>query len=166
VKTLLLLPFICLTISAFGQRCDSFLVINKDKYTDIEEVSMARPVIITQGENGTLVLQLKPTRNKSIIFEAKITSKSFGCIDEQATLYFVFDNKEKFSLHNQSKINCKGLSVVYLTGGLGNKGLLTLMTKKKLTAIRIASREESFEADLTEVQGIELNKALNCMLKR
>ena len=156
--------FIASTV--LGQPCDSLLIVSRDKFTDAEEVAMSRPIVKTQGESETLTLRVSPTKNKSLVFEASVVSSSFGCTDEKGMVYFVFDNNEKFSLHNQAKINCKGLSLVYLTGGLGNKALLYLLTKRRIAAIRITSREESFEADLDEREGLELQKVLNCMLKR
>jgi hypothetical protein len=166
VKAIILLSLLCCAASGLAQNCDSFLVVKKDKFTDVQEVAMMRPVIKEGAGNGTLTLQVLPTRNKSIVLDATVKSASFGCTDEKGMLYFIFDNKEKISLHNQAKINCKGQSLVYVTGGLASKELRTLMQKKKITAIRITSREDSFEVDLDEREGTELHRALNCMLRK
>ena len=166
MKALILLPFLCWAATCAAQNCDSFIVIRKDKFTDVEELSMTRPIVKESPGNGTVTLQVLPTRNKSIILDATVRNQTFGCTDEKGMLYFIFDHKERFSLHNQAKINCKGQSIVYVTGGLASKEFRTLLQKKKLTAIRITSREDSYEVDLDERDGLELNRAFNCMLKR
>lgn len=152
------LLLILLPVFVNAQTQDCKLHRDKDPYTRLEKLSTG--FIVLQG--ATLSIE---ANQRDVDFLITLTGTE-RCVNDQTDVYLFFaDSKQRFSVRNQSTMNCDGdFHHIARNSATATPTFLQKLVKFKVASIKVKVREnKEVTVTLTEEQQEQLQQLAICM---
>jgi len=141
----------------FDSSCEALILHEEDKMTGKKFAIAKEPIIVSKNDDKALVISLQTPYLKSdnnIIMAIKVFGGG-GCIDENEKIQILFHDGSRMELRTDNKFNCDAKATVYFGGVFGKKAELRELLQKKISAMRVWTRnsyvEENFSDDNSKI---------------
>lgn len=148
--------------------CSKYVSIEEDKFTGKTSIAGKGFIIIPSKSNskeGLKILNVIVGEEKDALVCNITAIGGINCVDKGDMVYFICADGTKFNLSHSSDFNCKGDFTLYLGGVFGNNQELGYLSTKKISAIRVQTKNNIQEVDLNNDESMRLVNEISCLLK-
>jgi hypothetical protein len=147
-----------LLISLYGysqEACEKMTVINDDV---TEKTTISSEKFEFDDFSLTVIAGTRKGSYPKIIFKIKD-----GCVDDYQPIYLLFENDKKIKNGNYVySYNCDGLTGFIINNGANEK----LLKTETIKTIRVDTRKNYYQIDLTSEQAELIKSAVQCAFDR
>lgn len=164
MKNIILIAAMAATITANAQTdstvqskpCESRITTSIDKFTDESSTYLTDPIVTPTGN----IIAMIGSKNT---FVFSIYGIDKGCIDEGAECIFLFEDGTKMTIYANSSFNCSGRCPIFVGGIFKNRTFYYAISKYKISAIRVKTRNGPAQIDLNPEQSDDLIEGIKCL---
>jgi len=145
--------------------CDSATKVIVDKFTKRRGLVINELMVeYTADQKSALAIGIKQVEGKDVDMEVHVIDRAFGCTDETGRVYFMFSDSTTVDVVNRKGFNCDGASLITLNAYYARKIKEKLMAMPVI-AVRVTSRKDSYETDLSPDNSKKLMRTVQCFFK-
>lgn len=118
-------------------------------------------VATSDNENGIFFMPMYSHGTKGIAFSMKVVGT--GCIEKGSEILFLFNDNTRLNMSCDSKFNCDGNATIYFGDVFRKQNELSILSTKKIKAVRVRGMSASVEEDLTDRTAEDLLQTMKCL---
>lgn len=156
MKKTILTFILLISLCGYSQeKCEKMTVTNDDV---TEKTNISSEKFEFDNFSLTIIAGTRKGSYPKIIFKTKD-----GCVDDYQPIYLLFKNDEKIKTGNYVySYNCDGLTGFIINNGTNEK----LLKTETIKTIRVDTRKNYYQIDLTSEQAELIKSAVQCSFDR